>query len=185
MPLRVALRNTVAVIAPLALGLAIDQVPAGLAMTTGAINTMFTDQPGPYRQRMQRMLLAALAAGLSALLGILIGENTMLFVIAAVMFGLLGGLLVALGPVAARVGMTSMIVMMVTVTGPAGRTRAGVAAMIFAVGVLQMLLAVSAWPLQRIGGALALATVLQQMRWSRDPPGPVAAPPVSTASTER
>ena len=30
-PFRVALRNTAAVIAPLALGLAFDQVPAGLA----------------------------------------------------------------------------------------------------------------------------------------------------------
>ena len=83
-------------------------------MTAGALNTMFTDQPGPYRLRMQRMLLAALAAGISALVGILIGENTTLFVIAAVMFGLLGGLLVALGPDAGRAGLTSMIVMMIT-----------------------------------------------------------------------
>src|SRR5690606_30915419 len=114
------------------------------------INTMFTDQPGPYRQRMQRMLLAALAAGLSALTGILIGEHTVLFVIAAVAFGLIGGLLVALGPVAARVGLTSMIVMMITADMGLPVVHApGVAAMIFAGGLLQMLLALAAWPLQR------------------------------------
>src|SRR3546814_1230489 len=79
--LRVALRNTIAVVAPLAVGLAIDQVPAGVAMTTGAINTMFTDQPGPYRQRMQRMLMASAAAGLSALVGILVGEHSTAFVL--------------------------------------------------------------------------------------------------------
>src|SRR5690606_9908380 len=91
-----------------------DQVPAGLAMTTGAINTMFTDQPGPYRQRMQRMLMASAAAGTSALVGILVGEHATAFILVATLAGLLGGLLVALGPVAARVGLTSMIVMLVT-----------------------------------------------------------------------
>ena len=186
-PLRVALRNTVAVIAPLALGLAFDQVPAGLAMTTGAINTMFTDQPGPYRQRMQRMLLAALAAGLSALIGILIGENTTLFVIAAVIFGLLGGLLVALGPVAARAGLTSMIVMMITADmGLPVAHAPGVAAMIFAGGLLQMLLALAAWPLQRYRPErFALATVLQQLAVvARTRPDPSQPPPVSMAAME-
>ena len=186
-PFRVALRNTVAVIAPLALGLAFDQVPAGLAMTTGAINTMFTDQPGPYRQRMQRMLLAALAAGLSALIGILIGEHTTLFVTAAVVFGLIGGLLVALGPVAARVGLTSMIVMMITADMGLPVVHApGVAAMIFAGGLLQMLLAVAAWPLQRYRPErFALATVLQQLAVvARTRPDPSQPPPVSKAAME-
>ena len=186
-PLRVALRNTAAVIAPLALGLAFDQVPAGLAMTTGAINTMFTDQPGPYRQRMQRMLLAALAAGLSALIGILIGEHTTLFVIAAVMFGLIGGLLVALGPVAARVGLTSMIVMMITADMGLPVVHApGVAAMIFAGGLLQMLLALAAWPLQRYRPErFALAAVLQQLAGvARTRPDPSQPPPVSMAAME-
>ena len=186
-PFRVALRNTVAVIAPLALGLAFDQVPAGLAMTTGAINTMFTDQPGPYRQRMQRMLLSALAAGLSALTGILIGGHTTLFVIAAVMFGLLGGLLVALGPVAARAGLTSMIVMMITADMGLPVVHApGVAAMIFAGGLLQMLLALAAWPLQRYRPErFALATVLQQLAAvARTRPDPSQPPPVSMAALE-
>ena len=186
-PLRVALRNTVAVMAPLALGVAFDQVPAGLAMTTGAINTMFTDQPGPYRQRMQRMLLGALAAGLSALIGILIGDHTGLFVIAAVAFGLVGGLLVALGPVAARAGLTSMIVMMITADMNLPVAHApGVAALIFAGGLLQMLLAVAAWPLQRYRPErFALATVLQQLAVAaRTRPDPLQPPPVSLAAME-
>src|SRR3546814_13489009 len=83
-------------------------------MTIGAINTMFTDQPGPYRQRMQHMLMASTVAGLSALVGILVGGHPWRFVLAAALAGLLGGLLVALGPVVARVGMTSMIGLCVT-----------------------------------------------------------------------
>ena len=186
-PLRVALRNTVAVVAPLALGVAFDQVPAGLAMTTGAINTMFTDMPGPYRQRMRRMLMAATAAGLSALFGILIGTHTAVFVVAAILFGLLGGLLVALGPVAARVGLTSMIVMMITADmGLPVMHAPGVAAMIFAGGLLQMLLALAAWPLQRYRPErFALATVLQQLAVvARTRPEASQPPPVSQAAME-
>ena len=62
-PLRVALRNTLAVVAPLAIGIATGQQAAGLAVGTGALNTMFSDQPGPYRLRMARMLAAAFGAG--------------------------------------------------------------------------------------------------------------------------
>jgi len=186
-PFRVALRNTVAVVAPLAVGLAIDQVPAGLAMTTGAINTMFTDQPGPYRQRMQHMLMSAAAAGLSALLGILVGGHTWLFVLAAALAGLLGGLLVALGPVIARVGMTSMIVLIITADMQVPTAHApGVAALIFAGGVLQMLMAVAAWPLQRYRPErFALATVLRQLaEVARSRPDASQPPPVSIAAMD-
>jgi uncharacterized membrane protein YccC len=186
-PFRVALRNTIAVVAPLAVGLAIDQVPAGLAMTTGAINTMFTDQPGPYRQRMQHMLMAAAAAGSSALVGILVGGHTWLFVLAAALAGLLGGLLVALGPVIARVGMTSMIVLIITADMQVATVHApGVAALIFAGGVLQMLMAVAAWPLQRYRPErFALAIVLRQLaEAARARPDASSPPPVSMAAMD-
>lgn len=186
-PLRVALRNTIAVVAPLAVGLAIDQVPAGLAMTIGAITTMFTDQPGPYRQRMRHMLMAATAGGLSALVGIMVGGHTWLFVMAATLAGLLGGMLVALGPVTARVGMTSMIVMIITADMHVPITHApGVAALIFAGGLLQMLVAVAAWPLQRYRPErFALAAVLQQLaEVARTRPDAAQPPPVSMAAME-
>ncbi|TWI03760.1 putative membrane protein YccC [Luteimonas cucumeris] len=186
-PVRVALRNTVAVVAPLAVGIALDHTAAGLAMSTGALNTMFTDQPGPYRLRMQRMLLAAAAAGLSALTGILIGAHSLLFVFAALVFAFAGGMLVALGPMAARVGLTSMIVMMITAEMQVPRQyAAGVAALIFAGGLLQMLLAVAAWPLQRYRPErFALATVLRQLATvARTRPDASLAPPVSLAAME-
>jgi uncharacterized membrane protein YccC len=186
-PLRVALRNTVAVVAPLAVCIALDQIPIGLAMSTGALNTMFTDLPGPYRLRMRRMLLAASAAGLSALIGILIGAHTGWFVVAAVLFGLLGGLLVALGPVAARAGLTSMIVMMVTADMRLPAVHApGVAALIFAGGLLQMLFAIAAWPLQRYRPErFALAEVLQQLAdVARTRPDASQPPPVSQAAMD-
>ena len=113
-PVRVAVRNTLAIVAPLALGLATGHEAAGLAVSTGALNTMFTDQPGPYRLRLQRMLAAAFAAGLAAFLGILVGDQLWPLAIAAFAVAFAGGMLVALGPMAGRVGLTSMIVLVIT-----------------------------------------------------------------------
>lgn len=186
-PLRVALRNTAAIVAPLALGLAIDQVPAALAVSTGALNTMFTDQPGPYRLRMQRMLLAALAAGASALAGILIGGNTPLMLVATLAFAFCGGMLVALGPMAARVGLSSLIVLLITASmGIAPASAPGVAALVFAGGALQTLFAIAAWPLQRYRPErFALADVLEQLAaTARSRPDASQRPAVSQAALD-
>src|SRR5579871_979346 len=60
-PLWVVLRNTAAVVLPLIAGMLLDHPQAGLAVAAGALDTMFSDQPGPYRQRLQQLLLASLA----------------------------------------------------------------------------------------------------------------------------
>ena len=186
-PVRVALRNAAAVVLPLAIGVLLGQTGAGLAIATGALNTMFMDQPGPYRLRMQWMLMAAAAAGVSALLGIVIGAHSIVFVIAALAFAFCGGMLVALGPMAARVGLTSMIVMMVTADMRLPPIHApGAAALIFAGGLLQMLLAVAAWPLQRYRPErFALADVLRQLaNTARARPDASQQPPVSQAALD-
>lgn len=183
-PIRVALRNTFAVVAPLAIGVATDHTAAGLAMATGAINTMFGDQPGPYRLRMQRMLLAAMATGVSALLGILIGAHTAWLVVAAFAIGLGGGMLVALGPVATRVGLTSMILLIISADMRLPPQHApAVAGLIFAGGLLQMLMAVAAWPLQRYRPErFALAILLRQLAdIARQRPGAALPPPATQA----
>ena len=149
-PLRVALRNALAVVLPLAIGVATGHVDAGLGVATGALNAMFTDQPGPYRLRAYRMLLSAAAAALSALIGSLVGGNAVLIVLASLLWGVGGGLLVALGPDAARAGLTSMILLVIMGAEPHAVPEAWpAAALIFAGGVLQTLFAIAAWPLQR------------------------------------
>src|SRR3546814_18007615 len=111
------------------------------------------------------MLMASPVAGLSARVGILVGGHTWLFGLAAALAGLFGGLLVALGPVVARVGMPSMIVLVVTADLQVPIVHApAVATLISAGGVLQLLMAVAAWPLQRYRPArLATATVVQPL----------------------
>ncbi|SEL03246.1 Uncharacterized membrane protein YccC [Pseudoxanthomonas sp. GM95] len=164
-PVRVALRNSFAVFAPLAVGVWMDAPTIGLGMAIGALQTMFADQPGAYALRMRRMLLTALIAGLSAGIGILVGQHTAVLVVAVFVFGFAGGLVVSLGPLAARNGLASMILLMVCANmGVAPAQAPGVAALIFAGGLLQMLMAVAAWPLQRYRPErFALATILQQL----------------------
>ncbi|MEW5834231.1 MAG: FUSC family protein [Pseudomonadota bacterium] len=161
-PLRVVLRNTAAVILPLAAGMATGHTEIGLGVGAGALNTMFSDQPGPYRQRMWRLLMAALAAAFASLLGMLIGGQFWPMLAAIVGTGFLGGLLVVFGVDIARVGMTSIILLVVTAATPAAQASQalGAAALIFAGGLLLGLFSIAAWPLQRYRPErLALAEV--------------------------
>jgi len=183
-PWRVALRNAAAVVLPLGIGIASGHVGAGLGVAAGALNTMFTDQPGPYRLRMQRMLLTALAAGASAFAGCLLGANTPLLVLASLLWGVGGGLLVALGTDAGRAGLTSMILLVITAAQPGDvATASATGALIFAGGVLQTLFAIAAWPLQRYRPERhALAEVCRQLGASaRSRADHTHAPPVTQA----
>jgi len=149
-PLWVLFRNTAAVVLPLAIGLATGYTEVGVGVAAGALNTMFSDQPGPYRQRMQRLVLASLAAAIASLCGFLVGNELVPLLFATMIFGFFGGLLVVFGVDIARVGMTSMILLVVTAytptTLPHALTGAG---LIFSGGLLLTLFSIAAWPLQR------------------------------------
>ncbi|MDQ6646072.1 MAG: FUSC family protein, partial [Pseudomonadota bacterium] len=160
-PVRVVVRNTAAVILPLGIGLACGYPQIGLGVAAGALNTMFSDQPGPYRQRMGQLILASLAAALASLLGFLIGGSLLPVLLATTLFGFFGGLLVVFGTDTARVGMTSMILLVITASTPTTLIPAiENAALIFSGGILLTTFSLAAWPLQRYWPErTALATV--------------------------
>ncbi|MEO6690142.1 MAG: FUSC family protein [Dokdonella sp.] len=183
-PLRVALRNTLAIVVPLAVSIPSGHTGIGLGIAVGALNTMFIDQPGPYRLRMQRMLLAALASGLSAYAGYLLGASTLLLALAALLIGIGGGLLVALGPNAGRAGLACMILLVICGANPRDPVSAlGPAALFLAGGLLQMVVAIAAWPLQRYRPERhALAEIFHQLATSARQHADVhSAPPVTQA----
>jgi uncharacterized membrane protein YccC len=186
-PFAVALRNTAAVTLPLALGVSTGHMSIGLGVSVGALNTMFSDQPGPYRLRVRRMLFAAGAAGISALVGYLVGASTPATVIASLVWGFCGGLLVALGPEAGRIGLTSMILLVITASDPRSPADAiGPALLFFGGGLLQMLFSIAAWPLQRyLPERTALSRLCRQLAASaRRRDDPAQPPPVSQALTD-
>ncbi|HZX72060.1 MAG TPA: FUSC family protein [Rhodanobacter sp.] len=149
-PWRVVARNTAAVVLPLGIGLAMGHPAIGLGVSAGALNTMFADQPGPYRQRLRQLLLTALAAALASLVGFLIGGQLLPMLAATMACGFFGGLLVVFGTNTARVGMTSMILLVVTASTPTTLGGAvGAATLIFCGGVLLACFSLVAWPLQR------------------------------------
>jgi uncharacterized membrane protein YccC len=160
-PLWVLLRNTAAVILPLGIGLATGYIEVGIGIAAGALNTMFSDQPGPYRQRMQQLVLASLAAAVASLCGFLIGGQLVPLLFATMVFGFFGGLLVVFGVDIARVGMTSMILLVVTAYTPTTLPHALLGAgLLLSGGLLLTAFSIAAWPLQRYRPErLALAAV--------------------------
>ncbi|WP_250623375.1 FUSC family protein [Pinirhizobacter soli] len=149
-PMRVALRNAAAVAIPLAIGVATGHEGVGIGIAAGALDTMFSDQPGPYQQRLQRLFLAALAAGGAALLGFLVGSHPLSLSLATAVLGFFGGMLVIFGPDIARVGMTSMLLLVITAATPLPVGQAiGASLLIFGGGMLLTLFSIAAWPLQR------------------------------------
>src|SRR6185312_10710404 len=108
-PWRVLVRNTAAVIAPLAAGIATGRVGVGLWISVGAIVTMYSDQPGPYRQRLARLLAVSAAGGVAAFVGMMLGGDLPALLAAMAVIGFAGALLVVFGDAAGRVGMTAMI----------------------------------------------------------------------------
>ena len=186
-PVAVALRNTAAVTLPLAIGVGSGHIGIGLGICAGALNTMFSDQAGPYRLRMRRMLSVAAAAGLSAFAGYTLGDDNLSMTLAALIWGFSGGMLVALSPEAARIGLTSMILLVVTAAEPRNAADAiGPALLIFAGGVLLTLFAIAAWPLQRyIPERTALANLCRGLAASaRRPDDAAQAPPATQALTD-
>jgi uncharacterized membrane protein YccC len=163
-PWRVLLRNTAAVIVPLALGIAAHRIAVGLGISVGAIVTMYSDQPGPYRQRLARLLAVSATGGLAAFIGMMFGGQMAALLAAAVLIGFAGALLVVFGDAAGRVGMAAMILLVITAAHPAADawTALQSAALIAGGGLLLTLFSIAAWPLQRYGPEReALAAVYQ------------------------
>jgi uncharacterized membrane protein YccC len=183
----VALRNTAAATLPLAAGFITGHVDIGVGISVGALNTMFSDQPGPYRLRLRRMLLAAVAAGISAFVGYTVGGSDVSVGIAALIWGFAGGMLVALGPEAARIGLTSMILLVITAATPRSPADAIGPTLLFCIGgLLLTFFSIAAWPLQRYRPErYALAQLCRDLAASaRSSDDTGTAPPVTQALTD-
>lgn len=179
----VALRNTAAIVLPLAVGGFAGHLDAALGISVGAFNAMFADQSGPYRLRLQHMLLTALVAALAAFSGAFFAHWPIVLLLVVVMWSFAAGMLVAVDPQAARAGLISMVVLLVLSGNPQSPLQAmQTALLIFAGGVLQTLFAIAAWPLQRyrperLAVAHAMRTLAATARQPLTSDRPVSLPP--------
>ncbi len=147
---KAALRCTVGVAIPLVIGLVLRQPSVSAFGAVGAVSVGFGSFQGAYRSRAAVMLTAAAAMAVSIFIGALAGHSNSATVVIASVTAFLSGLLVAVGPAAAFVGLQACVAVLIAAGFPSdvpGAARA--AAIVFGGGVIQTLLVVTIWPLRR------------------------------------
>jgi uncharacterized membrane protein YccC len=145
-----AARNAIGVGIPLAAGYLLGSIPAGLVAASGALNVCFTDGDDPYRQRGRRMLLGTFLVGLAVLIGTLFGRDAVIAIMIAAVWAFAAGMMVAISTPATDLGVTTLVTMIVFSAQPM-RPHQAVSAGLLAIagGLLQTLLALAFWPVQR------------------------------------
>lgn len=181
-----ALRNTIGVTVPLAVGAATGNVAGGIAVAMGALNVCYSDGQEPYRQRARRMVAASCLVALALAAGQISGNHTGLAIVVATTWAFAAGMLVSLSPIAADLGVISLVTLVVYAAVPATPQHALTAgALAFGGGIFQTLLSLAFWPLRRYAPeARALGALYRELgRAASKPFEATLSPPASTQST--
>jgi uncharacterized membrane protein YccC len=146
----IALRNSLGVVVPLAIGVHESAAAVGIALATGAMNVSYSDSHDPYLLRWRKMLTASVLVGVAVFAGALFGHNHLLACVIAGLWAFASGMGVALSTSAADLGVISVVTLVVYSAVPQTPERAIYAGLLaFAGGLFQTLLAVAFWPLRR------------------------------------
>jgi uncharacterized membrane protein YccC len=141
-------RNAVGVVIPLAVGIATDEVAAGVAIAGGALLVGFVDVGAGYASRARVMLLCTGLVGVSVFVGTLAGGVEWLLCILMLIWGFCAGLSVSLGRAPSLVMLNAALGLLLAAffsgdladsLDRAGLTIVG--------GLLQTGLALATWPL--------------------------------------
>jgi uncharacterized membrane protein YccC len=182
-----AARNALGVALPLAAGYLLGSLPAGLIACSGALNVCFTDGDDPYRQRARRMLLGTALVGLAVLTGTLSGHDPVIATVIAGVWAFAAGMMVAINQAATDMGVTTLVTLIVFSAQPMQPHQATSAGLLaIAGGLLQTLLALAFWPVQRHEPERrALANLYEGLaRAAESPAAASQAPSASAAASE-
>ncbi|MBV8068792.1 MAG: FUSC family protein [Acidobacteriaceae bacterium] len=146
-----ALRNAIAVAVPLAIGAAIQQPLAAVAVATGALNVAYSDDDDPYQQRAKRMLIWSSLGGLAVFIGSVNGNYHVMAVLTTAAWAFIAGLLVSVSTRAGDLGLNTLVTVIVFAArgamSPKGALAAGL--LVFGGGLAQTVMALLLWPLRR------------------------------------
>jgi uncharacterized membrane protein YccC len=182
-----AARNALGVVLPLAAGYLLGSLPAGLIVSSGALNVCFTDGDDPYRQRARRMLLGTLLVGLAVLTGTLSGHNPLINIAIAGVWAFAAGMMVAVSQAATDMGVVTLVTLVVFSAQPLEPHRAVTAGLLaIAGGLLQTLFALALWPVEGYEPERrALANLYGELaRAAASPAAATEAPPASAQTIE-
>jgi uncharacterized membrane protein YccC len=183
----IALRNTIGVGLPLAIGVLAGAPLSGVAIATGALNVSYSDGDDPYYQRAKRMLNSCLFTACAVFVGGLVGRHHVLATLVTALWALVAGVAVALGTTAADLGVISLVTLVVYAAQPLTPQNAAWAALLaIGGGVFQTGLAVIFWPVRRYEPERrALGHLYTELaRVATDSVSSESAPPVSQRSTQ-
>ncbi|MFZ0385005.1 MAG: FUSC family protein [Solirubrobacteraceae bacterium] len=135
------LRYAVGVGAPLLVGIAVNRLIEGVAMSTGALLVGLTDSGAPYRRRVPAMLVASLVVAGSTFVGELVGAHDVLTVVILALASFVTGLCISAGPWTYLVALMGPITFVGAASVPADAPDAlGRAALVSAGGLLEVAL---------------------------------------------
>jgi uncharacterized membrane protein YccC len=145
-----ALRNTIGVAVPFAVGAAFGSPASGLVAGTGALNVAFTDGSDPYVQRAERMVVASFVCAVAVVAGSFAGANHIEAVLLTLAWAFVAGMLVALDQTAADIGTISLVTLIVFAAHPLPLDQVFYSGLLaLGGGLLQTGLAIALWPVRR------------------------------------
>jgi uncharacterized membrane protein YccC len=180
-------RNAIGVALPLVAGYLLGNMPAGLIVSSGALNVCFTDGDDPYRQRARRMLLGTLLVGLAVMTGTLTGGHAAIAITIAGIWAFTAGMMVAINQAATDMGVVTLVTLVVFSAQPMEPHRAVSAGLLaIAGGLFQTLLALALWPVEgHEPERRVLANLFDEMaRAAEAPAAATEAPSASVQATD-
>lgn len=146
-----ALRCTIGVAIPLIVAAALGRPALGITAAIGAFITGFTSLQGIYRTRLSAILVAAVSMSAASFVGAVAAHSTSGVIAATAVAGYLCATIGQTGPIAATVGLNSLVAFVLfssqPLTPPAALVQSGLVA---AGGAIQALLLLIAWPFARL-----------------------------------
>ena len=140
------LRYAAGVGAPLLVGVAVNRLIEGVAVSTGALLVGLTDSGAPYRRRVPAMLVASLVVAAATFVGELVGAHDVLTVVILALASFVAGLCISAGLWTYLVALMGPITFVGAASVPTDGPHAlGRAALVFAGGLLEVALVLVAW----------------------------------------
>lgn len=146
-----ALRNAIAIAAPLAVGIATGHTLGAVAVTTGALNVSFSDGRDPYAQRARRMLAWSVLGAVAVFTGSVTGKYHVLAIFIAAIWAFIAGMTISIGARAGDLGLNTLVVLIIfAARGALSPEGAFIAAcLVLGGGLLDVCLALFWWPVRR------------------------------------